>query len=109
MESRVIFRGRQGYLPLDQTGAEKEVAGHTLPEFLNKSGEPMEIPTALVAVVKAAVRGANCIECTHQHYVAAPRLMRLAIFGLAPHGLQNLCLQLRCDHGGLLAGVPFFH
>jgi hypothetical protein len=34
----------------------------------------MEIPPALVTVVKAAVRGANCVGCTHQHYVAAPKL-----------------------------------
>ena len=67
IESKVIFRGRQGYLPLALTGAEKDMAGQILPEFFNKAGERMEIPPALVAVVKAAVRGANCIGCTHQH------------------------------------------
>jgi hypothetical protein len=74
IESKVIFRGRQGYLPLDLTGTEKDMAGQILPEFFNKAGERMEIPPALVAVVKAAVRGANCIACTHQHFVAAPKL-----------------------------------
>ena len=74
MESKVIFRGRQGYLPLDLTAAEKDVASQILPEFFNKAGERMEIPPILVAVVKAAVRGASCIGCTHQHYVAAPKL-----------------------------------
>jgi hypothetical protein len=34
----------------------------------------MEIPPALMAVVKAAVRGVNCLACTHQHYVTAPKL-----------------------------------
>src|SRR5262249_10194013 len=74
IESKVIFRGRQGYLPLELTGAEKEMASQILPEFFNKAGERMEIPAALVAVVKAAVRGANCVGCTHQHYVTAPKL-----------------------------------
>ena len=74
IESKVVFRGRQGYLPLDLTGGEKDMAGQILPEFFNKAGERMEIPPALVAVVKAAVRGANCIGCTHQHYVTAPKL-----------------------------------
>jgi hypothetical protein len=74
IESKVIFRGRQGYLPLELTGAEKDMAGQILPEFFNKAGECMEIPPTLVAVVKAAVRGANCVACTHQHYVTAPKL-----------------------------------
>jgi hypothetical protein len=74
IESKVIFRGRQGYLPLELTGAEKDMAGQILPEFFNKAGERMEIPPAFVAIVKAAVRGANCVACTHQHYVTAPKL-----------------------------------
>jgi hypothetical protein len=74
IECKVIFRGRQGYLPLELTGAAKDMAGQISPEFFNKAGERMEIPPALVAVVKAAVRGANCVGCTHQHYVTAPKL-----------------------------------
>jgi hypothetical protein len=30
IESKVIFRGRQGYLPLELTGAEKDIAGQIL-------------------------------------------------------------------------------
>ncbi len=74
IESKVIFRGRQGYLPLELTRAEKDMAGQILPEFFNKAGERMEIPLVFVSVVKAAVRGANCVGCTHQHYVTAPKL-----------------------------------
>ena len=75
IESSVVFRGRQGYLPLDLTGAEKSMAGQILPEFFNKAGEPIEIPAVFVGVIKAAVRGANCLGCTHQHYVIAPKLI----------------------------------
>jgi hypothetical protein len=81
IESSVVFRGRQGYLPLDLTGAEKNMAGQILPEFFNKAGEPIEIPAAFVGVVKAAVRGANCLGCTHQHYVTAPKVVVAATVG----------------------------
>src|SRR5215472_4628357 len=81
IESSVVFRGRQGYLPLDLTGAEKNMAGQILPEFFNKAGEPIEIPAAFVGVVKAAVRGANCVGCTHQHYVTAPKGVVAATVG----------------------------
>ena len=59
---------------MDLTGAEKDMAGQILPEFFNRAGERVEIPAAFVAVVKAAVRGANCVGCTHQHYVGPPKL-----------------------------------
>jgi hypothetical protein len=73
-ESSVIFRGRQGYLPLDLTGKEKSMAGQILPEFFNKAGEPVEIPPAFVQAVRAAVRAASCVGCTHQHYLTAPKI-----------------------------------
>ena len=79
VESSVVFRGRQGYLPLDLTGAERNIAGQILPEFFNKAGEPIEIPAAFVRVVKAAIRGANCLSCTHQHYVTAPNVVAATV------------------------------
>ena len=83
IESSVVFRGRQGHLPLDLTGAEKNMAGQILPEFFNKAGEPIEIPPAFVPVVRAAVRGSNCVACTHQHYLTAPKISVLATDGPA--------------------------
>ena len=73
IEARVLFRGRQGHLPLDLTGDEKGMAGQIVPEFFNKAGERVEIPPEFVGVLKAAVRGANCVGCTHQHYLTAPK------------------------------------
>jgi len=72
VESSVIFRGRQGYLPLDLT-SNGNAACELLPEFFNKAGERLEIPASLVSVLKATVRGANCVGCTHQHYLVAPK------------------------------------
>jgi len=73
VESRVVFRGREGHLPLDLTGEDKQAAGQIVPEFFNKAGEQMEIPTEFMSVLKAAVRGANCLGCTHQHYLTAAK------------------------------------
>jgi hypothetical protein len=64
------------------TGVAKNMAGQILPEFFNKAGEPIKIPTAFVAVVKAAVRGANCVACTHQHYVTAPKVVVASTAGI---------------------------
>ena len=73
IEARVLFRGRQGHLPLDLTGDERGMAGQIVPEFFNKAGERIEIPPEFVGALKAAVRGANCVGCTHQHYLTAPK------------------------------------
>jgi hypothetical protein len=77
MESTVLFRGRQGYLPLDLTGAEKRMAGQILPEFFNKAGEPITVPPVFVRALRAAIRGAECLNCTHQHYLTAPKVLSL--------------------------------
>jgi hypothetical protein len=58
---------------LDLTGQEKGMAGQIVPEFFNRAGERVEIPPEFVGVLKAAVRGAACVGCTHQHYLTAPK------------------------------------
>lgn len=73
VEARVLFRGREGHLPLDLAGDDKQMAGRIVPEFFNKAGEPVEIPAEFISVLKAAVRGASCLGCTHQHYLTAPK------------------------------------
>lgn len=70
IESRVLFRGREGHLPLDLTGLDKSMAGEILPEFFTKAGEPIEAPPMFLHVARAAVRGANgvyastLLDCT---------------------------------------------
>ena len=44
VEARVLFRGREGHLPLDLAGEDKQMVGQIVPEFFNKAGEPIEIP-----------------------------------------------------------------
>ena len=77
IEAKVLFRGRQGYLPLDLTGDEKSMAGQIVPEFFSKAGEHIDIPAEFSKVLRAAVRGAACVGCTHQHYLTAPKMMMM--------------------------------
>jgi hypothetical protein len=44
VESNVVYRGRQGYLPLDLTGAEKDMAGQILPGSSTKRGNRWKFP-----------------------------------------------------------------
>lgn len=71
-EAKVLFRGREGHLPLDLAGNDKQMVAEILPEFFNKAGERIEVPPEFIGVLKAAVGGANCVGCTHQHYLRAP-------------------------------------
>lgn len=79
LESKVLFRGRQGYLPLDLSGDEKNIAGEIVPEFFNRAGEPITVPAIFGKALKAAVRGASCVSCTHQHYLRAPQAATVAL------------------------------
>ncbi len=72
LKADVLFRGHEGHLPLDLTGSDKAMAGRILPEFFSKSGERVEIPDDFSSALKAAVLGANCVLCMHQHYLTAP-------------------------------------
>ena len=89
VEARVLFRGHQGHLPLDLVGDDKQMVGQIVPEFFNKAGEPIEIPAGFMSVLKAAVRGANCLGCTHQHYLTAPNATTTAKMA-ATNGLTAL-------------------
>jgi hypothetical protein len=77
VETQVLFRGHEGHLPLDLTGSDKALAGRILPEFFDKAGERIEIPGDFASALKAAVRGAVCVGCTHQHYLTSPSEARV--------------------------------
>jgi hypothetical protein len=84
IEAKVLFRGRQGYLPLDLTGDEKNMSGQIVPEFFTKAGEHIDIPPEFGRVLRAVVRGAACVSCTHQHYLTAPKVVVKAVDGPIP-------------------------
>ena len=106
IEARVLFRGRQGHLPLDLTGEEKGMAGQIVPEFFNRAGERVEIPPEFVGVLKAAVRGAACVGCTHQHYLTAPKARRrrrrpMLSLRWRPASRRLACMRWRFDRSRL--------
>jgi len=64
-----IFRGVDGYLPLDLCGPDKDQGGAVVPDFYSRSGEKLEIPAQFLAVAKAATLATSCCNCTHSHYL----------------------------------------
>ena len=60
------------------------MAGQIVPEFFNRAGERVEIPPEFVGVLKAAVRGAACVGCTHQHYLTAPKAAEKKAYAVTP-------------------------
>src|SRR5690349_13003557 len=84
LKRRSCSVGAKDILPLDLTGDEKNMAGQIVPEFFSKAGEPIDIPPEFGKVLRAAVRGAACVSCTHQHYLTAPKLLLKAADGPIP-------------------------
>ena len=72
-ESAILFRGVHGRIELDLAGKDKAQAGSVLPTFYSLAGEPIPIPKKFVGVLKAAAKGANCLRCTHSHYLLRPK------------------------------------
>jgi hypothetical protein len=73
LESTILFRGVHGRIELDLAGTDKAQAGSVLPTFYSLAGEPIPIPKKFVGVLKAAAKGANCLRCTHSHYLLRPK------------------------------------
>jgi hypothetical protein len=71
-ESRVLYRGVNGFLDVDPLAKEVQLTGSVVPLFWSRSGEKHEIPAVFAAAVRAATKGATCVACTHAHYLAAP-------------------------------------
>jgi hypothetical protein len=73
LENRVLFRGVNGLVGLDLLRAGSDLDGRpVVPEFWSRAGEILGIPLAFAPVVGAAIRGANCVGCSHSHYLVRP-------------------------------------
>ena len=71
IDTKVLFKGLDGYLDLELWGRDKARAGSVLPQFYTPGGEPMEIPSAFESAMLGAMKGACCIACRHSHYLVA--------------------------------------
>jgi hypothetical protein len=73
LENRILFRGVNGLVDLDLLRAGSDLAGRSvMPEFWSRAGEVLGIPTVFAAAVGSATKGANCVGCSHLHYLATP-------------------------------------
>ena len=79
LESTILFRGIHGRIELDLERKDKAQAGSVFPTFCSLAGEPIPIPKKFVGVLKAAARGANCLRCTHSHYLLRPKAAAVAV------------------------------
>ena len=72
LESKVLFRALEGYLGLDLAKEDRKQRGSVIPTFYSRAGEAIAVPVEFEAVLKAVVRGANCIACSHSHCLRPP-------------------------------------
>src|SRR2546422_822853 len=72
LESKVLFRALEGYLALDLAKEHKDRRGSVIPTFYSRAGEAIALPAQFEAVLKAVAGGANCVACSHSHYLRLP-------------------------------------
>lgn len=73
LENRVLFRGVNGLVDLELLRAGGNLAGGSvMPEFWSRAGEVLGIPAVFAAAVGSATKGANCVGCSHSHYLVTP-------------------------------------
>jgi len=73
LENRILFRGVNGLVDLEIPRAGSDLTERPVkPEFWSRAGELLGIPSEFAAAVVAATKGASCVGCSHQHYLATP-------------------------------------
>jgi len=110
LESRVLFRGADGFLDLELWKADRKRAGSVLPQFFTRAGEAIQIPEAFQSVAMAAASGACCSGCSHCHYLVEPQIPAAAGSGTpavvrSKTGMSQLTAVATLDRGNT-TGVP---
>ena len=73
LENRVLFRGVNGLVDLELLQAGGGLAGQSvMPEFWSRGGDALGIPAVFTTAVGSATKGANCVGCSHSHYLVTP-------------------------------------
>lgn len=71
--SRLLFRARDGALPLDLWREEhKKSRGDVAPVFYNRAGEVIGLPHRFEEAIKGITAAVCCIGCRHTHVGLAP-------------------------------------
>lgn len=87
LETEILFRGIHGRLEMDLSSKDNAQARTQAPSFFSFGGEPLMIPELFLAAVRAATRGANCVGCSHAHYLRKPR----------PQGIERVTPNRRAE------------
>ena len=77
--SQALFVGRQGHLPLELWGRDKEAAGEIAPEFFTHGGERYEIPSRFLPAARAVTKGVTCLGCDKAQFAHAPEVAGAAV------------------------------
>jgi len=73
LENRILFRGVNGVVDLELLRVGGDLAGGPImPEFWSRAGEVVRIPAVFAVAVGSATKGANCVGCSHSHYLVNP-------------------------------------
>jgi hypothetical protein len=79
IESSLLFRGVNGFIELKLSNNESDSSGSPMPRFWSRSGEDLAIPPAFSAAVAAVTRGANCVGCSHPHFLTVPAALAIGV------------------------------
>ena len=105
LESRLLFRGADGFLDLELWKADRKRAGSVLPQFFTRAGEAIDIPEAFQSVAMAATCGSCCVGCSHCHYLAEGRTGSGAAAAGSKSGVSELTSIAKIDGPGT-TGFP---
>jgi hypothetical protein len=73
IQSKLIFHGHDGILPLDLWKQEhRAVRGSVAPVFLSRAGEMVTLPKPFERAIKEITACVCCVGCKHSHLGVAP-------------------------------------
>jgi hypothetical protein len=71
--STLLFRGRDGVLPLDLWKDEhRALRGKLTPIFYNRAGEPLQLPQRFEEAIRKVTVAVCCVGCKHSHFGVPP-------------------------------------
>jgi hypothetical protein len=78
--SKLLFRGRDGVLPLELWREEhRTVRGQLAPIFYTRAGEAMEMPQRFEEAIRKITAAVCCIGCKHTHVGVPPEVRGVAL------------------------------
>jgi hypothetical protein len=80
LTSNLLFRGRDGVLPLELWKEEhKSLRGQLAPIFYTRSGETVEMPQRFEEAIRRITAAVCCIGCKHTHVGVPPEVRGVTV------------------------------